>query len=68
MAVLLSTAKNMVFNNCTFVDSVGTAISAIQSNVIFEGNVTFKNNTGINGVLKFLLKLQEPMDSEQFDS
>ena len=49
MAVLLSTAKNMVFTNCTFVDNVGTAISAIQSNVIFEGNITFKNNTGING-------------------
>ena len=49
MAVLLSTAKNVVFTDCTFVDNIGTAISAIQSNVIFGGNVTFRNNTGING-------------------
>ena len=41
--------RTMVFTNCTFVDNFGTAISAIQSNVIFEGNVTFRNNTGING-------------------
>ena len=49
MVVLLSAAKNVVFTDCTFVDNIGTAISAVQSNVIFEGNITFRNNTGING-------------------
>ena len=49
VVVLLSAAKNVVFTDCTFVDNIGTAISAVQSNVIFEGNITFRNNTGING-------------------
>ena len=49
MVVLISTAKNVAFTDCTFVDNIGTAISAVQSNVIFEGNITFRNNTGTNG-------------------
>ena len=49
MVVLLSSAKKVMFTDCTFVDNIGTAISAIQSNVIFEGNITFRNNTGVNG-------------------
>ena len=49
IVVLLSTAKNVAFTDCTFVDNIGTAISAIQSDVIFEGNITFRNNTGTNG-------------------
>ena len=49
MVVLISTAKKVIFTDCTFVDNIGTAISAIQSNIIFEGNITFRNNTGTNG-------------------
>ena len=47
--VLVYSAKNVVFTNCTFIDNIGTAIAAIESVIIFEGNITFKNNTGTNG-------------------
>ena len=49
MVVVVISAKKVVFANCTFLDNIGTAISAIQSNIIFEGNITFRNNTGMNG-------------------
>ena len=40
---------NATFSNCTFMDNQATAIRAFQTNVIFEGNNTFRNNSGISG-------------------
>ena len=49
MVVLIRAAEKVMFMDCTFVDNIGTGISAVQSNIIFEGNITFRNNTGTNG-------------------
>ena len=49
MVVLIMKAKKVVFANCNFLDNMGTAISAIESDIIFGGNITFRNNTGMNG-------------------
>ena len=40
---------NVTFSNCTFMDNQATAIRAFQTNVIFEGNNIFRNNTGDSG-------------------
>ena len=37
---------NVTFSNCTFIDNQASAIRAFQTNVIFEGNNIFRNNSG----------------------
>ena len=48
-AVKLDNAARTIIKNCTFKDSIGSAISASGSNLIFEGLNIFTNNSGING-------------------
>ena len=45
----VETYVNVTFSNCTFMDNQVTAIRAFQTNVIFEGNNTFRNNSGVSG-------------------
>ena len=47
--ITLISAKKVYFSGCTFEDNCGTAIFASSSNIIFENNNTFTNNTGYNG-------------------
>ena len=48
-AVQLYNAIRTTINSCMFKDSIGSAISASGSNLIFEGLNIFTNNSGING-------------------
>ena len=41
--------SNITFSNCTFEDNIGTAIAAVYSIIVFEGNNTFRNNTSMYG-------------------
>ena len=40
---------NVTFIDCTFENNQMTAIIAVQSNLIFQGNNTFRNNSAVNG-------------------
>ena len=44
--VSIESYMNVTFFNCTFMDNQATAIRALQTNLIFEGNNTFLNNSG----------------------
>jgi len=48
-AVYLVNAARTIFNNCTFKNTVGSAILASGSNLIFRGNSFFTNNSAANG-------------------
>ena len=41
--------SNITFSNCTFEDNIGTALAAVYSIIVFEGNNTFRNNTSMYG-------------------
>ena len=47
--ITLINARKVYFSGCTFEDNCRTAIFASSSNIIFESNNTFTNNTGYNG-------------------
>ena len=47
--VKIESYVNVSFTNCTFIDNQATAIRAFQTNVIFEGNNIFRNNSGSSG-------------------
>ena len=47
--VKIESYVNVTFSNCIFMNNKATAIRALQTNVIFEGNNTFLNNTGGSG-------------------
>ena len=47
--VSIESYTNVSFSNCTFIDNQATAIRAFQTNVIFEGNNIFRNNSGSSG-------------------
>ena len=48
--ILVLTLSNVTFINSTFCDSsTYTSLSAISSEVQFQGNIVFKNNTGYDG-------------------
>lgn len=50
----LGSVEKVSIDDCQFVDNVGTAISLQSSNVIFDGDILFANNTATNGgALKF---------------
>ena len=46
---LVHNPSGVYFTDCTFQNNNCSGIAAIRSNVIFQGNVMFKNNTGIDG-------------------
>ena len=39
----------MVLRNCTFADNSCPGITAVHSNIILQGNIVLRNNTGYNG-------------------
>lgn len=50
---IFSVAK-INFKNCKFTSNNSTAISAVGSNIMLTGNLTFENNTAVNGgAIKF---------------
>ena len=47
---------NVTFIDCTFENNQMTAILAVRSKLIFQGNNTFKNNSAVNGAGIMLLQ------------
>ena len=47
--VTLESYPNVTFTNCTFINNKATAIRALQTDVIFQGNNSFHNNIGNYG-------------------
>ena len=47
---------NVTFIDCTFENNQRTAIMAVGSNLIFQGNNTFRNNSAVNGAGIMLLE------------
>ena len=45
----LYSLQRILFKHCTFMDNLNTPISLLNTNLVFEGNITFQNNTGTNG-------------------
>ena len=46
--------NKVYFQSCHFINNNSTTISAVGSNIIFSGELTFENNTAVNGgALKF---------------
>jgi len=48
-AVLTITSPNINFIDCILENNSCTAISSIKSNLIFEGNIIIRNNSGSTG-------------------
>ena len=46
---VLEAFDGVKFCNCTFKNNKNTALTAVRSNMIFEGNITFLDNTGYDG-------------------
>lgn len=46
---VLEAFDGVEFCNCTFKNNNNTALTAVRSNIIFEGHITFLNNTGYDG-------------------
>ena len=47
--VNIFSVERVIFNNCTFTNNSNTAIAVQNTNLVFEGNNLFQNNTGTNG-------------------
>lgn len=47
--VNIFSVERAIFNNCTFTNNSNTAIAVQNTNLVFEGNNLFQNNTGTNG-------------------
>ena len=49
LPAVLIVKSTVQFSNCNFTSNRGTALYVQDSNVLFEGNITFFNNTGYDG-------------------
>ena len=56
VSVYFSRVVNVTFIDCTFENNKVTAIMAVGSNLRFQGNNTFRNNSAVNGAGIMLLQ------------
>ena len=49
LPAVLMVKSTVQFSNCNFTSNRGTALYVQDSNILFEGNITFFNNTGYDG-------------------
>ena len=49
LPAVLMVKSTVEFSNCNFTSNRGTALYVQDSNILFEGNITFFNNTGYDG-------------------